>query len=90
MQNQFEKCNIANVFLDVDIEQVTKQQIKQKIKTKIRGVNIWTEILVEMVRMKIYYGHTERSKQSIKERNVLIAQYQKYIVVSTPRRDWAL
>ena len=35
--SQFQKCDIANHFLDIDISQFSKHYVKEKVKTKLRG-----------------------------------------------------
>ena len=47
MLSQFQKCDIANHFLDIDISQFSKHYVKEKVKTKLRGefIHKWRENL---------------------------------------------
>ena len=35
--SQFQKCDIANNFLEIDISQFTKHYVKEKVKTNLHG-----------------------------------------------------
>ena len=45
--SQFQKCDITNHFLDIDISQFSKHYVKEKFKTKLRGefIHKWRENL---------------------------------------------
>ena len=66
--SQFQKCDIANHFLDIDITQFSKHYVQEKVKTKLRGdfIHKWRENLARNTVRNGMHGNKLRTYRAFK------------------------
>ena len=68
VSSQFQKCDIANLFLHAGIDQFSKQYVKEKVKSRVNAdfIHKWRESLERNMGRRGVNGNKLRTYRTLK------------------------